>query len=312
MPAEARGSVFQTPTGCGIRWPENGKRPQKTGFRTKTDARRWFAENVAPRLGRGGPSNEITFDAFCEIFLERHGATIAASTKETLAGRLPHSRRVRWLDAPRARGRLRRRGRLAGRVRRRARYRVTSAMRQALAAAVRWKYLDRNPAADAGKNPQPRRRRSSRSPRRDRHDRRRTRHARRGTRDRRRRDRPTARGMDCPGTARSRPAGPGAPVQRKYAKGVMRPYGKSHRARRRVPLTAKAFEAIEQLPPRLDTELLFPAPMGGHLEIRTGAHGPGIRRSRRPGSRSVARTTCGTRSRPRRSPPASPRSSCPG
>ena len=30
----------------------------------------------------------------------------------------------------------------------------------------------------------------------------------------------------------------------------------------------KAFEAIEQLPPRLDTTLLFPAPMGGHLEIR--------------------------------------------
>jgi hypothetical protein len=36
------------------------------------------------------------------------------------------------------------------------RYRVTSAMRQALGAAVRWKYLTRNPAADAGKNPQPR------------------------------------------------------------------------------------------------------------------------------------------------------------
>jgi integrase len=57
-------------------------------------------------------------------------------------------------------------------------------------------------------------------------------------------------------------------VQRKYAKGVMRPYGKSHRARRRVPLTAKALEAIEQLPPRLDTALLFPAPMGGYLAIR--------------------------------------------
>ena len=56
-------------------------------------------------------------------------------------------------------------------------------------------------------------------------------------------------------------------MQRKYAKGVMRPYGKSHRARRRVPLTAKALEAIEQLPPRLDTALLFPAPEGGHLEI---------------------------------------------
>jgi integrase len=63
-------------------------------------------------------------------------------------------------------------------------------------------------------------------------------------------------------------AGRALAVQRKYAKGVMRPYGKSHRARRRVPLTAKALAAIEQLPPRLDTALLFPASMGGHLEIR--------------------------------------------
>ncbi len=157
MPAETRGSVFETPRGYGIRWPENGKRPQRTGFKTKTEARRWFAENVAPGLGRGGPSNEISYDEFCEIFLVRHGATIADSTRETLAGRLAHSRerfgswtlreledasadvadwRVEYDDGQR--------------------YRVTSAMRQALAAAVRWKYLTRNPAADAGKNPQPR------------------------------------------------------------------------------------------------------------------------------------------------------------
>ena len=76
----SEGSVFETNDGYGIRWPENGKRPQKTGFRTKTEARRWFAENVAPRLGRGGPSSEITYDAFCEIFLARHGATVADST----------------------------------------------------------------------------------------------------------------------------------------------------------------------------------------------------------------------------------------
>ena len=76
----SQGSVFKTRDGFGIRWPENGKRPQKTGFRTKTEARRWFAENVEPRLGRGGPSNDITYDAFCEIFLIRHGATIADSS----------------------------------------------------------------------------------------------------------------------------------------------------------------------------------------------------------------------------------------
>ena len=117
----SEGSVFKTNDGYGIRWPENGKRPQKTGFRTKTEARRWFAENVAPRLGRSGPSNEITYDVFCEIFLARHGATIADSTRVTLADRLAHSRK-RFGDwtLRRTRGRIRRRCRLAGRIRRRA------------------------------------------------------------------------------------------------------------------------------------------------------------------------------------------------
>src|SRR5262245_30908981 len=38
-----------------------------------------------------------------------------------------------------------------------ARYRYTHALRQTLAAAVRWRYLQRNPAIDAGRNPKPRR-----------------------------------------------------------------------------------------------------------------------------------------------------------
>ena len=107
-------------------------------------------------------------------------------------------------------------------------------------------------------------------------------------------------------------AGRALQVQRKYAKGVMRPYGKSHRARRRVPLTARAMEAIATLPPRVDTTLLFPAPEGGYLGIENWRSRAGTRRSKQRGSRSVARTTCGTRSRPRRSPPASRRSSCRG
>jgi hypothetical protein len=41
------GSVYRTSTGYGIRWPEDGHRRHQAGFRTKTDARRWFAERVA-------------------------------------------------------------------------------------------------------------------------------------------------------------------------------------------------------------------------------------------------------------------------
>ena len=36
------------------------------------------------------------------------------------------------------------------------RYRLTLALRQALGAAVRWGYIGRNPAVDAGRNPEPR------------------------------------------------------------------------------------------------------------------------------------------------------------
>ena len=77
-------------------------------------------------------------------------------------------------------------------------------------------------------------------------------------------------------------------MQREYAKGVLSPYGNSHRARRRVPLAAKALVAIEQLPPRVDTGLLVPAPRAATLRSATGAHGLGTRHWRRPGSPSVA------------------------
>jgi integrase len=56
-------------------------------------------------------------------------------------------------------------------------------------------------------------------------------------------------------------------VQRKYAKNVLRPYGKNYRSRRRVPLTGRALETLEHLPPRLDMTLLFPAPQGGYLAL---------------------------------------------
>jgi hypothetical protein len=73
MPAETRGSIYEIRGGYGIRWPENGKRMHQAGFETKTAARRWFADNVAPRLRKGAPDPSITFDMFCALFLTRHG-----------------------------------------------------------------------------------------------------------------------------------------------------------------------------------------------------------------------------------------------
>src|SRR5262249_47545574 len=92
MPAETRGSVYKTRTGFGIRWPEDGKRQFRSGFATKTDARRWFNETVAPRLRRGAPSAELSFDEFCDVFLDRHVAS--KRTKETLKERRAASRKV--------------------------------------------------------------------------------------------------------------------------------------------------------------------------------------------------------------------------
>jgi integrase len=54
-------------------------------------------------------------------------------------------------------------------------------------------------------------------------------------------------------------------VQRRYSRGVLTPYPKT--GRRRVPLTPRAFEAVEALPPRIDTPLLFPAPEGGPVNL---------------------------------------------
>jgi integrase len=56
-------------------------------------------------------------------------------------------------------------------------------------------------------------------------------------------------------------------VQRRFAGGVLTPYPKT--GRRRVPLTARALQALESLPPRIDTPLLFPALGGGHIQLDT-------------------------------------------
>jgi integrase len=148
------------------------------------------------------------------------------------------------------------------------RYRLTSALRQVLGAAVRWHYTSRNPATEAGHIPQPR-----------------TEEllpfapaevdalavelgpvygplitfaAETGLRtnewvalERRDIDR----------------TGPAVQVERRFAGGTLTPYPKTIGSRRRVPLSARALDALDRLPPRLDTPLVFPASRGGHINL---------------------------------------------
>jgi integrase len=262
--------VFTTRTGdYGIRWPEGGKRPQKTGFATKRAAREWFADHVAPRLRDRAPDPSITFDAFCDLYLDRWGPTVARRTRETMQERLASSRE-RFGDWP-----LRDLERAAADVAKwragltdTSRYRLTLAMRQTLNAAVRWHYLRANPVADAGANPAPRSDEFV----------------------------PFSRGeIDALDAELGPTYGPlvvfaaetglrtnewvalerrdvdktaqVVTVQRRFADGVLTPFPKTERSRRSVPLTARALAAYERLPAQLQTRLVFPAPRGGHIAI---------------------------------------------
>jgi integrase len=158
MPRRTNGSIYRTASGVGIRWPEGGRRIHQDGFRNVTEARRWFTSNVSPRLDRGGaPNPDVTFDAFCELFLARHGATVSDRTRKTLGERLAPSRRMfgDWTLAE-LEGAADDVARWRATLAPTSRYRLTLALRQVLGAAQRWGYIDRNPAVDAGRNPEPR------------------------------------------------------------------------------------------------------------------------------------------------------------
>jgi integrase len=57
-------------------------------------------------------------------------------------------------------------------------------------------------------------------------------------------------------------------VEREHVEGVTKPYGKTTASRRAVPLTRRALDALEELPPRIDSPLVFPAASGGYINLR--------------------------------------------
>lgn len=270
MPATQRGSAYRIgPNRWGLRYYDtDGTRRRKSPFPSKSAALAHYRTMIEPQLrGEPAPTPALTLSAFVPLYLERHAATVRPRTVETLTERLAHAQAA-FGAVP-----LRELERMSGEIATwraqqpaRVQYARMGALRQCLGAAVRWGYMAANPAALAGRNRQP-------PPR----------NIRVYTREEldaialelhpayapipmfvaatglrpeewtalERRDVDRRAGL--------------VNVQRTVSSGQVVHIGKTSRSRRQVPLSPRAISALDRLPSRLDTPILFPAPGGGVL-----------------------------------------------
>jgi integrase len=272
MPAIQRGSAYRLgPNRWGLRWYDAaGIRRRKSPFASKSAALTHYRDVIEPvLLGEPVAIADVALAEFVDIYLDRHAANVRPRTIPTLRDRLRHAVAA-FGDVP-LRDLERMPHEIAGwqaKLPPRAGHGIAQAFRQVLDAAVRWERMTRNPAKLAGRNPKPQ-----------------PRTVRAFTRAEleaiavelapeyaplpmfaaatglrpeewqalERRDIDRRAGI--------------LTVRRTVSSGEIVNLGKTTRSRRQVPLSGRARAALDAIPPRLDTPLVFPALRGGVLNL---------------------------------------------
>jgi integrase len=266
-----RGQLDRLPSGhWRLRWYDNEGARRSKSFLSKSAAARHYREIIEPQLRGEAPAPpDLTLSDFLPLYLERHAASVRTRTIEALRWRLSVATEafgtVPLSDLERMSGEV---ASWCATLPERSRYGIVQAFRQTLEAAVRWGHMSRNPAKLAGRNPQP-------SPR------------------------PVraytyaeldAIAVELSPEYRALPAFAAATgvrpeewqaferrdvdrsagvlnVVRTVSGGEVVEMGKTARSRRQVPLSLRALEALEALPPRLDSRFLIPAQRGGVFDL---------------------------------------------
>ena len=283
MPKRQRsGSVVKLPSGkWGVRfYDENGKRQRSGGatFATSTAAGEWLDNRIkeVAALRRGDlvtPSELLTVSELVDRFLELHD--VDPATIKKLRTQLKHATKKFGEKRP---DELRRldleawRKSLSPGVR----HDVFRAFRQLLAWAVARNVATRNPSEGI------------KNPKRKRHERRPVRPFEFWDDVRAVADELDARYAAVPIVAVGTGLRPEEwialerrdidretgviHVRRRFSGGMLKEGGKTNGSVRDVPLRQVVLDALDEMPTRIDTPLLFPAPRGGHIDLEKFRH----------------------------------------